>query len=292
MKYAWIEKESDSWPLERVCSVLGVSTSGYNSQRRGGASTKRLSDLQLLTLIRSIYEESKRAYGSPRILGDLKEIGIPAGKNRVERLMKENGIKSRVARKFRLTTDSKHNLPVSPNLLARNFTAERPDQVWTADLTYIWTGESWLYLAVVLDLYSRMIVGWSMGERMTRDLVINALRMACMSRRPQPGLLHHSDRGSQYCSAEYRKVLEEYQMISSMSRKGDCWDNAVTESFFGSLKKESVHGNNFKTRDEARKELFSYIELFYNHKRKHSSLGYRSPAAFYATWLNQNRLAA
>jgi len=226
-------------------------------------------------------------YGSPRIYQELKSLGIPVSRGRVERLMRENGLRGRHKRRFKATTDSKHTLPVAPNRLEQDFTTARPDQVWTADITYIPTDEGWLYLAVVLDLYTRQIVGWAMRERMTKELVIDALRMAWFRRRPAPGLIHHSDRGSQYCSHEFQKQLAEYGMLSSMSRKGNCWDNAPSESFFNSLKNERVHGERYETRAAARADVFDYVEVFYNRVRRHSALGGISPVSQYEIWLQQ-----
>ena len=242
MRYAFIEQNRGSYPVQALCAALQVSDSGFAAWQRGEGPTKWLSDGELLKRIREIHEETKAAYGSPRIYQELKGRGIPVSKGRVERLMRENGLRGRHKRRFKATTDSKHSLPVAPNRLDQNFETERPDQVWTADITYLATGEGWLYLAIVLDLYTRQIVGWAMRERMTKDLVIDALRMAWFRRRPQPGLIHHSDRGSQYCSHDFQNQLTEYGMLSSMSRKGNCWDNATSESFFNSLKNERVHG--------------------------------------------------
>lgn len=292
MKYAWIDVQRAHYPLDRLCAVLDVSTSGYRAWKRGGCVTTRLTDTQLLTLIRAIHREFKGRYGWPRVWEELRDRGIPAGKERVRRLMQENSIRARHKRKYKATTDSKHNLPVAPNLLNQNFETGRPDQAWTADITYIPTAEGWLYLAAVLDLHTRMIVGWAMGSTMTRQLVIDALRMAWFRRNPKPGLLHHSDRGSQYCSHDYRQLLKDYGMQSSMSRKGNCWDNAPMESFFNSLKNEYTHPARYVTREEAKQEMFEYIELFYNRRRRHSALGYQSPAAYYAAWLARQELAA
>ena len=291
MKYAFIERECDSYPLAALCAVLEVSDSGFFSWRQSRGPTKWLSDRELLRHIRLIHAETRAAYGSPRIHAELKDRGVPCSKARVERLMRENGIRARHKRRFKATTDSNHSLPVAPNLLQQDFTTERPDQVWTADITYVGTGEGWLYLAVVLDLYTRRIVGWSMRERMTRDLVLDALRMAWFRRKPTAGVIHHSDRGSQYCSHEFQAQLKAYGMTPSMSRKGNCWDNAPTESFFNSLKNERVHGAHYATRDEARAELFEYIEAFYNRVRRHSTLGSISPARYYEAWLEKQRAA-
>lgn len=292
MKYAWIEQQRDSYDLEGLCAALGVSASGYSSWRRGGSCRKRLTDAQMLTLIRAVYAETKGAYGSPRIWREIKDRGFPASRERVARLMKQNDIRARHKRRYKATTDSKHDLPVAPNLLDRDFAPTRPDQTWTADITYIPTAEGWLYLAVVMDLYTRMIVGWSMDARMTRELVINALRMAYFRRRPKAGLLHHSDRGSQYASHDYQAELARYGMRVSMSRKSNCWDNAPMESFFNSMKNERTHGQRYATRDDARQDTFEYIEVFYNRRRRHSALGYVSPAQHYAAWQNEQKLAA
>jgi len=285
VRYAFIEQHCDSYPVQLLCTALQVSDSGFTSWQRSDGPKKWWSDRELLKRIREIHEETKAAYGSPRIYQELKGLGIPVSKGRVERLMRENGLRGRHKRRFKATTDSKHTLPVAPNRLEQNFVTERPDQAWTADITYIATAEGWLYLAIVLDLYTRQIVGWAMRERMTKDLVIDALRMAWFRRRPAPGLIHHSDRGSQYCSHEFHKQLVAYEMLASMSRKGNCWDNATSESFFNSLKNERVHGSRYETRDAARADIFDYIEVFYNRRRRHSALGGESPAAVYEAWL-------
>lgn len=292
MKYAWIDGQRDVYSLQAMCDMLGVSTSGYAEWKQCGGPTRWLSDAQLLTLIRAVHAEYRQAYGSPRITEELKGRGIPVSKERVRRLMKAHGIRARHKRRYKATTDSKHGMPVAPNLLDRQFVTNAPDQVWTADITYIPTREGWLYLAVVMDLYTRMIVGWAMDSRMTRELVMNALRMARFRRNPALGLLHHSDRGSQYCSGDYQALLAEYGMVGSMSRKGNCWDNAPMESFFNSLKNERVFHEDYATWEEARQDLFEYIEVFYNRSRRHSALGYKSPAQHYAAWLAQQKLAA
>ena len=287
MKYAFIEQHGDSYPVQALCAALEVSDSGFASWQRGEGPTRWLSDSMLVKLIREIHTETKGAYGSPRIFQELKARGYPVSEGRVERLMRENGIRARHKRRFKATTDSKHSLPVAPNRLEQDFTTERPDQVWTADITYIATGEGWLYLAMVLDLHTRQIVGWAMRERMTQDLVLDALCMAWFRRRPQPGLIFHSDRGSQYCSLAFGKQLVAYGMLASMSRKGNCWDNAPSESFFNSLKNERVHGVYYATRDAARADVFDYIEVFYNRSRRHSTLGGVSPKSFYEAWLKK-----
>ena len=287
MKYAWIDGHRREFELTELCAALSVSTSGYRSWKGGGSpKRKRLTDAQMLALIRSIDRQWKNAYGSPRMVRELRDRGFPAGKERVERLMRDNGIRARHKRRFKATTDSKHALPVAPNLLDRNFQPAAPNQVWSADLTYLWTDEGWLYLAVVLDLFNREVVGWSIKPRMTADIVMDALSMAWFRRRPAPGLMHHSDRGSQYASGAFQARLHEYGMVCSMSRKGNCWDNAPTESFFNSLKNERVHGTRYDTRDEAIADVFDYIEPFYNRRRKHSTLGYVSPVKFLENWIS------
>jgi len=295
VRYAFIEQQGDSYPLQMLCAALQVSDSGFTSWQRSDGPQKWLSDGALLKRIREIHEETKAAYGSPRIYQELKGLGVPVSKGRVERLMRENDLRGRHKRRFKATTDSKHSLPVAPNRLQQNFATERPDQVWTADITYIATAEAGMYLAIVLDLYTRQIVGWAMRERMAKELVIDALRMAWFRRCPPPGLIHHSDRGSQYCSHDFQKQLAAYGMLASMSRKGNCWDNATSESFFNSLKNERVHGSRYETRDEARADLFDYVEVFYNRRRRHSALGGQNPAAIYAAWLktqSEPKLAA
>ena len=285
MKYAWIDEQRMGWRLDEMCRVLDVSESGYRAWKRGGKPVKkRLADAQMLALIQAIHAEFKGSYGSPRMVRELRARGYPASKERVERLMQENGIRAKHKRRFKVTTDSKHNLPVAPNLLERNFAPQAPNQAWTSDITYLWTGEGWLYLAIVLDLFNREVVGWSLKPRMTADIVTDALTMAWFRRKPAAGLIHHSDRGSQYASHAFQAKLAEYGMICSMSRKGDCWDNAPTESWFGSFKNERVYGERFETRDEMKAMAFEYIEVFYNRKRMHSTLGYKSPMQFLRDW--------
>ena len=295
MKYAWIERHKWCWPVSVQCEVLGVSPSGYHEHWRRRASPqqrKRVSNDALLVHIRAIHTEVKGEYGWPRIWKELLAKGIRVGKERVRKLMALHGIKAKVKRKYKATTDSKHNLPVAPNLVGRQFTTSAPNRVWTSDITYIDTGEGWLYLAAVIDLFSRQIVGWSMQPRMKKELVIDALRMAWFRRHPKPGLIFHSDRGSQYCSAEFQAALGAYGMRSSMSRKGDCWDNAPTESLWGSLKVARLHGVRFATRRAAMDEVIDWMS-FYNHRRLHSTLDYVSPMQFEQHWLaNQEKQAA
>ena len=286
MKYAWIKEHRTMYPLTLMCALLAVSVNGFRAWLRGGnPDRKRLTDAQLLALMRAIHAEVKGAYGSPRMLEELRGRGFAVGKTRVERLMREHDIRARHKRRWKATTDSKHGLPVAPNVVARNFAPEAPNRLWSADLTYLWTDEGWLYLAVVIDLFNREVVGWALKERMSADIVTEALNMAWLRRRPQPGLIHHSDRGSQYASGVFQALLRHYGMTCSMSRKGNCWDNAPTESFFNSLKNERVHGRRYRTRGEARVDLFEYIEVFFNRRRRHSTLGLKSPRQFMQDWI-------
>ena len=286
MKYAWIDTQRTEYELDEMCGILDVSESGYRAWKRGGKrERKRLTDSQMLALIQCVHAELKGAYGSPRMVRELRERGFPASKERVERLMRENGIRARHKRRFKVTTDSRHNLPVAPNLLDRNFTPEAPNQVWTSDITYLWTNEGWLYLAIVLDLFNREVVGWSLKPRMTADIATDALTMAWFRRKPVAGLIHHPDRGSQYASLAFQDKLKEYGMVCSMSPKGNCWDNAPAESWFNSLKNERVRGLRYETRAEMTAASFEYIEVFYNRRRWHSTLGYKSPIQFLDDWL-------
>lgn len=262
---------------------MEVTRSGYYAWRRREPSSRQQANETLLLKIRHFFERSKQTYGSPRILRilrDLRADGLDCGKHRVARLMRQAGLRAVVSRKFQVTTDSKHSLPLAENLLARDFGTPEANRKWASDITYIWTREGWLYLAVVLDLFSRRVVGWSMQASLERSIVLNALGAALQQRTAEKGILHHSDRGSQYASADFQQALCEQSITCSMSRKGNCWDNAPVESFFGTLKQELVHRHHFVTREAARQEIFNYIEIWYNRKRRHSSLGYISPAEF------------
>jgi len=259
---------------------MRVSRSGFYSWKNRDKSARQQERERLIPKVKEIHQQSKKSYGSRRISEELKSQGESCGRGKAGTLMKLAGVVAKQKKKFKATTDSKHNLPVAPNLLDRNFEALEPDRVYCADITYIWTAEGWLYLAIVLDLFSRQIVGWSMSNRMKKELVINSLRMAIWRRRPEPGLIFHSDRGSQYCSKDFQKMLQENDMLSSMSRKGNCWDNSVAESFFGSLKIERVFDATYSTREEARRDIVDYIEMWYNSRRRHSYLGYLSPKEF------------
>jgi transposase InsO family protein len=279
-----MQKHQTEFPVSVMCEVFSVSRSGYYAWLKRPVSRRKQADTGLLKKIRIIHRDSDESYGSPRVYRDLKEQGDTCGENRVARLMREDGLRSKTKRRFKATTDSKHNLPIAPNLLNREFNPEKPNEVYAGDITYIWTAEGWLYLAVVIDLFSRAVVGWAMDKRMTRQLVMNALTMAVQRRRPPSGIIFHSDRGSQYASADYQSLLAQYGMRSSMSRKGDCWDNAPAESFFGTLKRELIFHRKYLTRFQARQSIFDYIERFYNRRRLHSTLGYMSPAAYEAAY--------
>lgn len=263
-----------------MCRVIGASRSGYYRWRRQTKGKRQKENEKILMEIRESHKNSRRAYGSPRITGDLQAKGIICGENRVARLMKINGIAGKAKKKFKATTNSKHNLPVAENLLNQNFEVEKPNTTWVSDITYIWTLEGWLYLAVILDLYSRQVVGWAMSDRLTSDFVIKALYQAIGRRKPGGECIFHSDRGVQYASADFRDAINSHGFIQSMSRKGNCYDNAVAESFFHTLKIEHVYDYRYETRAEARQSIFEYIEMFYNRQRRHSALGYRSPVSF------------
>ena len=264
---------------------MQVSRSGYYAWAKRRKSARQKERESLIPVVRAIHKETKETYGARRIAQELEADGHPCGRVKARTLMKLAGVSVKQKKKFKATTDSKHKLPVAPNLLKRDFEAKEPDKVYVSDITYIWTHEGWLYLAVMIDLFSRQVVGWSLNRRMSRNLIINALRMATWRRQPLPGLILHSDRGSQYCSTEFQNVLKGNGIISSMSRKGDCWDNAVAESFFGTLKTERVYFSNYRTREEAKKDVIDYIEMFYNSKRRHSYLGYLSPKEFEKLWI-------
>jgi len=263
-----------------MCDVLKVSRSGFYAWLRRPESRQAGKRRRLTALIKTIHKESRQTYGSPRIHAELKARGEACCLNTVACYMRENDIYAKTKRKFKHTTDSNHKLPVAENLLNRQFTQSEPNLAWVSDITYVPTREGWLYLATVQDLFSRKIVGWAMSHRIDRQLVIDSLRMAVGNRRPPPGLLHHSDRGSQYASNDYQDLLEEHGMTCSMSRKGNCWDNAVMESFYRSIKTELIHHEDFQTREEARRAIFEYIEVFYNRVRRLSTLGYVSPLEY------------
>lgn len=263
-----------------MCRVLGVSRSGYYAWARRPTSQRDIANAALAQEVVKVHEASRRTYGSPRVFAELRRQGSRVGRHRVARMMRKQGLVGRMKRRFRRTTDSAHEHPIAENLLARQFQASAPGQAWVADITYLWTDEGWLHLAVVIDLYSRRVVGWAMEDHLRTELALKALRMALATRPPQGQLIHHSDRGTQYASNDYRGMLEANGVTASMSRKGNCWDNAVAESFFGTLEIELVDGARWITRDQAKTAVFEYIEVFYNRQRLRSTNGYRSPAEY------------
>jgi transposase InsO family protein len=263
-----------------MCRVLEVTRSWYYAQLKRGATKRQQEDQALLPSIKAVFENSDKTYGATRIVHGLRKQGCRVGKNRIWRLMRENDLKVKATRRFKITTNSDHKRNVAPNLVKQQFTAEVPDKLWTGDITYIPTAQGWLYLAVVLDVFSRRIVGWSMNQRMTDDLVVTAFSNALVRRRPLPGFLFHTDRGSQYCSKRFCALVTRAGGMQSMSGTGCCYDNAITESFFATLKRELIHHCFFISRKEAQSRIFRYIEGFYNHKRLHSAIGYLSPEQF------------
>ncbi|HCN2538762.1 TPA: IS3 family transposase, partial [Escherichia coli] len=279
-KYALIEQWRQQFPIEAMCQVFGVSKSGYYNWVQHEPSDRKQSDERLKLEIKVAHIRTRETYGTRRLQTELAENGIIVGRDRLARLRKELRLRCKQKRKFRATTNSNHNLPVAPNLLNQTFAPTAPNQVWVADLTYVATQEGWLYLAGIKDVYTCEIVGYAMGERMTKELTGKALFMALRSQRPPAGLIHHSDRGSQYCAYDYRVIQEQFGLKTSMSRKGNCYDNAPMESFWGTLKNESLSHYRFNNRDEAISVIREYIEIFYNRQRRHSRLGNISPAAF------------
>jgi putative transposase len=278
--FAFIQAHQEQWPVRVLCDTLGVCRAGFYAWQKRPASAQQQRRDALLVEIAAIHAELKQRYGSPRLHKELAHRGVPCCVNTVAKLMHDNDIRAKSARKFRHTTDSNHPLPVAANVLDRQFDPQGPNERWVTDITYVPTREGWLYLAVVEDLYSRMVVGWAMADTMTSRLVVDALQMAVQRRFPGEGLLAHSDRGSQYASEHYQRLLGKHGITCSMSRRANCWDNAPMESFFASLKKELTHHEDYQTRAEARASIFEYIETFYNPKRLHSSLGYVSPAEY------------
>ncbi len=278
MRVRVIEDYRNDYPIRVLCDALDVSPSGYYAWRSRPESPRKTANQRLLDDIRRLHDQHRQRYGAPRIHAALRAEGQTVSRGRVERLMQRHGIHARRPKAFRVcTTDSNHTLPVAPNLLDRNFTPAAPNQVWLADITDVPTDEGWLYLAVVLDLFSRKVVGWAMRDHLRTELPLAALTMAIQRQRPAPGLLPHSDRGSQYAAADYRKMLTNHGIVQSMSRRANCWDNAPMESFFGSLKSELVHGQRYPTREAAKRDLFAYIEGYDNRQRLHSALGYITP---------------
>ncbi len=281
MVYKVIEAEKANFPIRMMCRCSGVSASGFYAWRKRGPSAHAKRDDELRKKIRSIHAESRKTYGSPRVHAELRESGFEVGRKRVARLMAEEGIVGRRKRAFKKTTNSRHESPIATNVLNRNFEVDAPDKTWVADITYVRTHRGWLYLAVIIDLYSRRVVGWSMAEHMRTELVLNALGMALGSRNPHPeGLVFHSDRGSQYAAADYRNALADAGITCSMSRRGNCWDNAVAESFFSTLKTELIYRVILLSPASAKTTIAEWIEVFYNGKRRHSSIGYLAPREY------------
>lgn len=280
MRFQLIDAEKAGVPVSRLCQLLGVSVSGYYAWKTRKASARQRTDLVLLAHIRSRFTASRETYGSPRMHAELKADGVTVGRHRVARLMRDNHLKAYQKRRYKRTTDSQHGGLVAPNLLDQDFSAPAPNRKWGTDISYVWTVEGWLYLAIVLDLHSRRIVGWATSDRITKELAITALKRAITVRQPPPGLIHHSDRGSQYCSDDYQKVLQENGMLVSMSGRGNCYDNAMVETVFKTLKSELVWRTIFTSRRQAEIAIGRYIDGFYNPIRRHSSLGFKSPCVF------------
>ena len=280
MRFRLIDQAKAQFPVQRLCKVLGVSASGYFAWRSRDASTRQKEDMVLLAHIRSAFAQSNGTYGSPRMTRELQDEGFAIGRRRTARLMRENNLKARQKRRFKRTTDSHHAWPVAPNIIDQDFAATGPDQKWGADISYVWTREGWLYLAVVIDLFARRVVGWAVSDRLHRRLALEALDRALVMRCPTEGLIHHSDRGSQYCSIDYQARLHRHGIRISMSGKGNCYDNAMVETFFKTLKSELVWQTTFYSRAEAEQAIARYIDGFYNPLRRHSALNYLSPVQF------------
>lgn len=284
MSFALIDAKRAELSVETACAALDVSVSGFYAWKSRPASSRQTDDMVMLAHIRAEFSTSNETYGSPRMHAELIESGLAIGRHRVARLMSENGMKARQKTRFKKTTDSDHGGPVATNVLDQDFTTTAPDQKWGVDISYVWTAEGWLYLAIVLDLFSRRIVGWQLSDRIKRGLAMDALRRAISLRQPPPGLIHHSDRGSQYCSDDYRRMLRDNGFVASMSGRGNCYDNAMVETVFKTIKSELIWRTAFATRDQASVAIGQYIEGFYNPRRRHSSLGYVSPVTFEATF--------
>jgi putative transposase len=292
VKYSFIAQHKKTWPVEVMCNLMGINRNSYYSYQR--RQKNRLADPEhqdMLAWIKKTSEASRYTYGSRRIRKALNGLGYPVGRMKTKRLMKQAGVFVRYRKKYKVTTNSKHAKPLFENVLNRQFNVARPDCAYVSDITYIDTQEGWLYLAVVIDLFSRKVVGWSMNSRMKAELVCDSLKMAIWQRKPKHGLVVHSDRGSQYASHDYRNLLKTYGCVGSMSRKGDCWDNAVAESFFGSLKQERVQWRHYQTRYEAQQDILNYIAIFYNDYRLHSYLGYMNPNQFERAWQEMKKVA-
>jgi putative transposase len=286
--YRFILAEKAHFNVRAMCRVLRIAPSAYYDWEGEQQCDHEVRDEQLLLEVRRIFAQFRRRFGAPRVHRELLREGVGVSRKRVARLMREAGLRAKTVRKYKPTTDSNHSLPVAPNLLKRDFHTERPDVAWVSDITYLWTRQGWLYLAVIIDLYSRKVVSWRLSDRMTASLVCDAFDDAARQRRPKRGLIFHSDRGSQYASHAFRRRLKRHHVRQSMSRRGNCWDNAVAESFFATLKKELVRDRAFDTRDQARSEVFEYLEVFYNRLRTHSLLNYETPDAFEGCFEKKN----
>ena len=286
MKYQFIDTYRSAFAVEKMCRALKISKSGYYAWKVRPKSKRARENEKLDHHIRTTYKKNRGTYGSPRITEALKKQNIACSENRVAKRMRINDIKAKTKKRFKITTNSKHHHPVAENLLGQNFEAQRPNQVWVSDITYIWTHEGWLYLAVILDLFSRQIVGWAMSNRLGQELVLDAFKQAIWHRRPQPGVIFHSDQGVQYACQAFRDLLHHYKFIQSMSEKGNCYDNAVAESFFHTLKIELIYFENYITRGDVKNSVFEYIEIFYNRNRMHSTLNYCSPVEFEQLWID------
>lgn len=280
MRFAFIEVWKEEWPVEFLCKAMRVTSRGFRAWRVRPMSQCQRDDMVILAHIREQHRLSLESYGRPRMTEELQELGVNVGHRRVGRLMRDNGIKIIRTQKYKITNDSNHAFNIAPNLLDQDFSADGPNQKWAGDISYIWTNEGWLYLAVILDLYSRRVIGWAVSNRMKRDLAIRALDMAVALRQPPEGCIHHTDRGSQYCSNDYQKLLTKHGFEVSMSGKGNCYDNSMVETFFKSIKAELIWRNRWETRRQAEGAIFQYINGFYNPRRRHSSLGGKSPLAF------------
>jgi transposase InsO family protein len=280
MNYRVICELAEQYSIEEMCRYLKVSRSGYYEWLKRGESLRTKSDRELSEKIRDTFTTFRGRYGSPRIYSHLRDMNVYCSRKRVERLMREIGLKARCKRKFKITTNSNHNYPIAPNLLNRQFEVDKPNRVWVSDITYISTFEGWLYLAIVMDLYSRRIVGWAMSKNINTELALAALKMAIKNRRPSKGLIHHSDRGVQYASNDYQVALNKHNITCSMSRKGNCWDNAPAESFFSTLKTELIGDKIYLSRAQAQREIFEFIEIYYNRMRRHSTINSMTPENF------------
>ena len=277
MKYAFIRDQANDFPVKLLCRQLGVQRSAYYDWRAQPCKIIAPEELALRRRMKELFAASRGSLGSRMMMKNLRQEGFEIGRDKTRRLMRRLGLKVKLKRKYKVTTDSKHDFPVAKNVLNREFSPSAPNQVWGSDISYLWTQQGWIYLAVIIDLYSRRVVGWSIDRRMKKALVIRALMMAVNLRRPPPGLIHHSDRGSQYASHDYQKLLKQHGMICSMSRKGNCWDNAPVERFFSSLKREWTGDRLYRTRQEAIADVREYVAVYYNSRRLHSTLGYMTP---------------